>query len=319
MNIKSILLTTVLAFATLGMAACDESRGNNFQGEQGQSGEDGEDGEDFNQEAFCAENPDNIICTDDIDEFCAIPANADRFVCDDDIQEFCGREENAERPICVGVPGEQGPPGEDFDFEQFCTDNPENPICDDRDEFCAENPGNLICFEDTDSFCDFTDAEGNKPNADRAICQVPEEPEEPETGGLIFNVQQTTSGLLTDTLLEPVNDGLNTLVDPQDGVLSPLTGALESASDDGGPLAPVRDGVNTLLVQPDSLRVVIESLNQILKVLDPSALGGGGLPGLPSGGDAPAIPGLDALPIDQACAIPFLGPLLVQGAGGSCE
>ncbi|MDZ4298945.1 MAG: hypothetical protein U1A04_11635 [Moraxellaceae bacterium] len=294
MNIKSILLTTVLAFATLGMTACDESRGNDFQGaagqdgQEGQDGQDGEDGDDFDRDVFCAANPDNIICTDDIDEFCAIDANKDKFVCDDDIQEFCGREENAERPICVGIPGEDGA---DFDIVKFCADNPANPICDDRDAFCAENPNNVIC----------------------------QEVEEPETGGLIFNVQETTAGLLNGTPLEVLNDGLNTLVDPQDGVLSPLTGALESASDDGGPLAPVRDGVNTLLVQPDSLRVVIDALNQILKVLDPSALGGG-VPGLPdAGGGAPALPGLDALPIDQACAIPFLGPLLVQGAGGSCE
>lgn len=314
MNIKSILLTTVLAFASLGMTACDESRGNDFQGEQGPSGEKGDDGQSFDEETFCVDNPDNIICTENTEDFCAIPENADRFVCDDDISEFCGREENAERPICVGVPGD---PGEDFDFEQFCIDNPENPICDDRDAFCAENPSNLICFEDTDSFCEFTDAEGNKPNADRAICQVPEEPEEPETGGLIFNVQQTTSGLLTDTLLEPVNDGLNFLLDPEAGILSPLTGPLDDISNDGGPLAPVRDGVNTLIVQPDSLRVVIDSLNQILQVLDPSALGGGGLPELPG---VPGEGGFE-FPFDTsaACVFPVLGPIFVENTGGSCD
>lgn len=308
MNIKSILLTTVLAFATLGMTACDESRGNDFQGAPGQDGQDGQDGEDFDLEEFCADpaNSANLVCDEDLSEFCNDPANADRAIC-------------ASREELRGEDGADGVDGEDFDINEFCNDpeNAENAVCLDRDEFCETNPENSFCLT-IDEFCMLED------NAEtKAICQDVEPPVEPETGGLIFNVQQTTAGLLNGTPLEVVNDGLNTLVDPQDGVLSPLTGALESASDDGGPLAPVRDGVNTLIVQPDSLRVVIDSLNQILRVLDPSALGGGGLPefpGLPGTGDgASPIPGLDALPIDQACVIPFLGPLLVGGAGGSCN
>ena len=171
----------------------------------------------------------------------------------------------------------------------------------------------VVCENDfdEDGIPDQDDCAPNKFDPS-GICEANEAP-----GGLISSVQETTSGLLTDTLLEPVNDGLNFLLDPQDGILSSLTGPLDDISNDGGPLAPVRDGVNTLIVQPDSLRVVIDSLNQILQVLDPSALGDGGLPELPAGpGEGGFQPPFDT---SFACIFPVLGPIFVENTGGSCE
>ncbi|WP_133251578.1 hypothetical protein [Zavarzinia aquatilis] len=86
------------------------------------------------------------------------------------------------------------------------------------------------------------------------------------SNGLISLVQNTVENLLGNTPLQGVSDLVNALVDPQTGVLSPLTGALEAVTDTAtgalggltnvvdalagpknGVLDPVLDGVNDLL------------------------------------------------------------------------
>ncbi len=65
--------------------------------------------------------------------------------------------------------------------------------------------------------------------------------------GLVTVLQDNVlTDLLADTQLSVLNDLLGELVDPQTGVLAPLTGALDQLTGNGSPLMPVTDLVTEL-------------------------------------------------------------------------
>ncbi|MDD3444237.1 MAG: hypothetical protein PHS60_02405 [Zavarzinia sp.] len=108
---------------------------------------------------------------------------------------------------------------------------------------------------------------------------------------LICTVQDTLGGVTDQTLLDPLTDLVNTLVDPADGALSALTGQLASLTGDEGALGALTDVVQALVGTQDSaLTPLTDALNTILV-------------GLSGGTDPSAI-------TDQVAAIPGLGGLL---------
>lgn len=120
--------------------------------------------------------------------------------------------------------------------------------------------------------------------------------------GLITSVQSTVDNLLGNTVLTPVQDLVTTLVDPDNGALSPLTGIVEQITGSEEALGQVTALVNELIAQDDAaLTPVIEALNGVLSLGDISG-GGTGLPGLDS------TEGLDAIPV--------IGPVLSGLLGG---
>ncbi|RJF87720.1 hypothetical protein D3874_12375 [Oleomonas cavernae] len=131
------------------------------------------------------------------------------------------------------------------------------------------------------------------------------------SGGLIDNVQNTVDGLLVDTPLVPVADGVTTLVDPVTGALAPLTGPLNDATEvPDGPGAPLTQVVDALVgTQAGALDPVLDAVHDLLSGQVPSLPGAGGgdspLASIPVLGDA-----LGSLPIP---ALPIPG---LPGAGG---
>ena len=118
--------------------------------------------------------------------------------------------------------------------------------------------------------------------------------------GLITTVQDTLNGLTGGTPLTPVEDLVNSLIDPQAGGLAALTSALEDATSDGQSLAQLNQLVGALVGKNDSaLNPVIAALNGILSG---AGAGGGGLPVSPA----------------QLCALPGIGPQLASAAGSTC-
>ncbi|MFZ2870060.1 hypothetical protein [Zavarzinia sp.] len=115
------------------------------------------------------------------------------------------------------------------------------------------------------------------------------------TGGLIDVVQGTVGNLLDGTPLQAVADLVDTLVDPQTGALSPLTGQLNDlTSTDGGALAPVTQLVDGLAgAQNGALDPVLDTVNDLLSG------------GLSAGGGTAAL-----------TDIPVLGGLLSGLLGG---
>ncbi|MES3040211.1 MAG: hypothetical protein V4730_03520 [Pseudomonadota bacterium] len=119
--------------------------------------------------------------------------------------------------------------------------------------------------------------------------------------GLITTVQDTLNDLTGGTPLTPVEDLVNSLLDPEAGGLAALTSALEDATADGQSLAQLNQLVGALVGKDDSaLTPVIAALNGIL-----SGAGAGGGSGLPV---SPA----------QLCALPGIGPQLASAAGSTC-
>lgn len=120
--------------------------------------------------------------------------------------------------------------------------------------------------------------------------------------GLITSVQELVDNLLGDTVLAPVQDLVNTLVDPASGALSPLTGVVNDITSSEEALGQVTALVDMLIAQDDAaLAPVIEGLNGVLSL--------GGI----TGGGA-GLPGLDSA--DQLNAIPVIGPILSGLLGG---
>ncbi len=113
--------------------------------------------------------------------------------------------------------------------------------------------------------------------------------------GLITSVQGTVDNLLGDTVLAPVQDLVNTLVDPTNGALSPLTGVLNDITGSDQALGQVTMLVDALVAKDDAvLAPVIDALNEVLSL--GGAIGGG-------------TDGLDAIPV--------LGPILSGLLGGA--
>jgi len=94
--------------------------------------------------------------------------------------------------------------------------------------------------------------------------------------GLITTVQSTVGQLAGGTPLQPVQDLVNTLVDPNSGNLAQLTSQLEAVTSNGEALAQLNQLVASLAGYNDSaLTPLVDTLNGILS--------GGG-----SGGSAPS-------------------------------
>lgn len=121
--------------------------------------------------------------------------------------------------------------------------------------------------------------------------------------GLITTVQDTLNGLTGGTPLTPVEDLVNSLIDPSTGGLAALTSALEDVTSDGQALAQLNQLVGALVGKNDSaLTPVIAALNGILSGAGAGGAGAGGLPISPA----------------QLCALPGIGPQLASAAGSTC-
>ncbi|PWR25972.1 hypothetical protein DKG74_03220 [Zavarzinia aquatilis] len=91
---------------------------------------------------------------------------------------------------------------------------------------------------------------------------------------LICTVQDTLGGLTDQSLLDPVTDLVNTLVDPTDGALSALTGQLADLTNVDGALGAVTELVQGLVGTDNSaLTPLVDALNEVLV-----GLGGGTSP-----------------------------------------
>lgn len=104
---------------------------------------------------------------------------------------------------------------------------------------------------------------------------------------LICTVQDTLEGVTDDTLLDPITDLVNTLVDPTDGALSALTDQLAMLTDTDGALSALTDLAQALVGTEDSaLTPLTDALNTILEGIsggaDPADITGqiGQIPGL---------------------------------------
>lgn len=84
-------------------------------------------------------------------------------------------------------------------------------------------------------------------------------------GDLICTVQDTLGGLTDQTLLDPVTDLVNTLVDPTDGALSALTGQLADLTGTDGALGAVTELVQGLVgTENSALTPLVDALNEVL-------------------------------------------------------
>lgn len=92
------------------------------------------------------------------------------------------------------------------------------------------------------------------------------EPSNPGTQGLITSVTNLTGGLLGGTILSPVNDLLNFLLNPQLGALAPLTGVVDQLTDkESGALGALTSLVDQLVnTKDEALNPLIALLNGIL-------------------------------------------------------
>ncbi len=110
--------------------------------------------------------------------------------------------------------------------------------------------------------------------------------------GVISTVQDTVAALLGGTPAEPLQDLLDTLLDPSDGALEALTGVLDSITTDPEALAQLNQLVEALAGEPDSaLAPLLDGLNSLL-----GGAGGGDLP-IPDLADTPLAPVLCLLPL----------------------
>jgi hypothetical protein len=147
------------------------------------------------------------------------------------------------------------------------------------------------------------------------------------SGGLIDNVQNTVDGLLVDTPLAAVADGVTTLVDPVTGALAPLTGPLNDATEvPTGPAAPLTQVVDALVgTQAGALDPVLDAVHDLLSGQVPSLPGAGGgdnpLASIPVLGDAlgslpiPGLPGTDGS--NPLASVPVLGDLVGTLSGAA--
>ncbi|MEQ6474987.1 hypothetical protein [Comamonas sp. wu1-DMT] len=97
--------------------------------------------------------------------------------------------------------------------------------------------------------------------------------------GLITTVQDVLSNLSGGTVIEPVGQLLNTLIDPSEGSLSTVTGLLEDlTSVNDGPLGVLTELVNGLAtVEDKALEPVISTLNELIAGLTQGLTDGGSL------------------------------------------
>lgn len=116
-----------------------------------------------------------------------------------------------------------------------------------------------------------------------------------DSSGLISTVQDTLDSLTGGTPLQPVQDLVNTLVDPDAGALEALTSQLEAVTSDAEALAQLNSLVEALAGENNSaLTPLLTTLNSVLL-----AGGGEGVPGLPS------IPGTDG-------GVPVIGDIVAS-------
>ncbi|PWR23998.1 hypothetical protein [Zavarzinia compransoris] len=112
-----------------------------------------------------------------------------------------------------------------------------------------------------------------------------------QTPDLISTVQCTLGGLTNNTVLDPVTDLVDQLLNPTDGALSALTGPLADLTALGqGALAPLSEVVQALVgTQNSALNPLIDGLNAVIQ--------GIGLGSTPTdiANQLGAIPGLGAL------------------------
>lgn len=114
-----------------------------------------------------------------------------------------------------------------------------------------------------------------------------------DSSGLITTVQNTLNDLTGGTPLQPVQDLVNTLVDPQAGALEALTSQLEAVTSDEEALAQLNELVEALAgLDNSALTPLLDALNGVLS-------GAGGTGGAPDPADLlgmlPANPLTDAL------------------------
>ena len=128
--------------------------------------------------------------------------------------------------------------------------------------------------------------------------------------GAICAVLDLVDNLTNGTILEPVNDLLVGLLDPNSGALSALTGALENlTSSDSGALGAVTDLVNALVNTNDqALEPLISGLNGIL-----SGLTGGLTSGLTGASASTGDAGL--ISVVQDTVGNLLGGTALEGVG----
>lgn len=86
-----------------------------------------------------------------------------------------------------------------------------------------------------------------------------------DSSGLISTVQDTVASLAGGTPLQPVQDLVNTLIDPQAGALEALTSQLEAVTSDPEALAQLNSLVEALAGENNSaLTPLLDQLNSIL-------------------------------------------------------
>lgn len=132
-----------------------------------------------------------------------------------------------------------------------------------------------------------------------------------ETTGLITTLDGTLQNLLGENggntaITEPIQQLVNTLINPTDGALAALTGPIDQITQSEEALGVLNDLVTALAGQNDgALDPLLDGLNGVLSL-------GGALGNLPTGTDAPSLDtALEAL--NQ---IPGLGPVLSGILGG---
>ena len=99
-----------------------------------------------------------------------------------------------------------------------------------------------------------------------------------EAGGLITSMQDVLDNLLDGTQAAPAGDLIDALINPDDGVLSTVTGLLEDLTDtSGSPLGVLTELVDGLTQIPgQALEPVIGTLNDLIAGIT-NGLGAGGL------------------------------------------
>lgn len=84
------------------------------------------------------------------------------------------------------------------------------------------------------------------------------------TSGTVAATQLTTATATRRTILSPVSDLADNVVDPDTGLLAPVTSQLDALTSEGAPLAPVGELSNALLGDDGAVTMVLTEVNGVL-------------------------------------------------------